>query len=302
MATISFRGLMMSEHRTELLGQSPEIKRLLNAVRMVAATRAPVVIRGENGSGREALAREIHSLGAGKDRAFVPVPCVGLNPEALSEVLQKASGGTLFLSGVGDLSAAMQTGLLASLRGEVLAGDIRVIASSGLTMESLVAEGAFRADLYYQLNVVPLDMPALRDRKDDILLLLKQFTRDYASRYGRRAPSYSVTARNLIRSYRWPGNLLELRNLCERMVILTPGAEIRPENLPAEFQQKEQKAGSDWFQIPAEGINLFAVERDIIVQALKLAHGNKSKAARLLGLSRDTFLYRLRKYEVQADA
>jgi DNA-binding NtrC family response regulator len=161
-----------------------------------------------------------------------------------------------------------------------------------------VETGQFRRDLYHRLCVVPLELPPLRERPSDIPLLLEHFIAAAAREHGLQAPELRVSAVRLLKRYDWPGNLRELRNICERLVILLPGAAITPSNLPAEIRAAEapEDGGLAGFRLPPNGIDLEQLEVEAIRQALTMADGNKSRAARLLGLSRDTFLYRLRKH------
>lgn len=281
------------------LGQSADIKSVLNSARMVAVTNAPVILRGENGSGKELLAEEIHQQSRRSNQSFKSVRCAGLSESSLDSLGQDLSGGTCFFHEVGDLAEAIQTRFLRFLEWDAQHFNVRVIASSAYDLEALVQKETLRADIYYRLNVVPLDLPPLRRRKEDVILLLKQLTKDFARQYGRKAPLYSISARNLIKAYQWPGNLYELRNFCERMVILLPGIEIKAENLPPELHKKPTEQASSGYRLPEEGINLFEFECSLITQALDMAQGNKSKAARFLGLTRDTLLYRMRKYALQ---
>jgi DNA-binding NtrC family response regulator len=163
-----------------------------------------------------------------------------------------------------------------------------------------VEQGRFLRDLYYRLNVVPLQVPTLRERQSDIPLLLAHFVGILSARHGLTPPHFTKEALTCMKKYLWPGNVRELRNLCERLVILLPGQEVRVQNLPQEFRTEHQiGSNSDSVvTLPPEGISLAGVEESLIRQALKLAKGNQSKAARLLGISRDTLLYRLKKFAI----
>ena len=288
----------MNPHAEEqaLIGQSAEFQRVLHAANMVAATNAAVLLSGAGGSGRERIGREIHRLSLRRHAAYLALNCAIL--EDFSQVSQ-AAGGTLFLGDVDQLKGQLQNDLLAlldtaSLNGSAL--DVRIIASAGKDMLQRVQDGEFRQDLYYRLNVVPLEVPALHERMGDIPLLLKAFVKEFAQCHGRRSPEFSVGAKNLLRDYPWPGNIRELRNFAERMVILLPGQTIQPENLPLEIKMQSSQVSNAPFQLPEEGLDLNALEADILRQALSLAGGNRSKASRLLKISRDTFLYRLQKF------
>ena len=302
---------MNADESTKLRGQSPEFLRVLHTARILAATETPVLIIGEQGVGKETLAREIHRSSRQRGRPFYNLVCAGLSGEALSPLADEtvpdgplATGGTLYFKEIGDLSAEGQAQLF-NLTERIAnrSGDStpRLIASSSRDLRALVDEGRFREDLYFRLYVVPLELPPLRQRGGDVAFLLKQFTVDMARAYGRKAPAYSVTAKNLLKAYHWPGNLRELRNFCERMVLLFPGATIQPENLPIEIRRgRGNEARVPGFLLPDGGIDLFSLEADMIGQALRMAGGNRSKAARLLGLSRDTLLYRMQKYAIKA--
>ncbi|MBU0500787.1 MAG: sigma 54-interacting transcriptional regulator [Gammaproteobacteria bacterium] len=287
----------MSDNR--MIGQSAEFLRVVHAARMVAATDVSVLLVGERGTGRELIAREIHGLSQRRHAPFSALSCLAL--EDLAQ-LRETAGGTLFLDDLAQLRPHLQTGLLAllergELRGERI--DVRVIASTEPELIDRVERGEFREDLYYRLNVVPLEVPPLRERAGDIPLLLKEFIKESVRQHGRRAPEFSVGARNLIKGYAWPGNIRELHNFAERMVILLPGQSIQPENMPLEMRRPSRIPEDKLFQLPENGIDLNALEADILRQALVMAGGNRSKAARLLNLSRDTFLYRLQKFAIE---
>lgn len=305
-----------------LIGDSPALQQVLRAAALVAATQVPVLIRGESGTGKELLARTLHARSTRADGGFVSVNCAAL-PEALAESLlyghrkgaftgavqhqqgyvAAAHGGTLFLDEVGELPLAVQAKLLRFLEsgevqpvGEAAARrvDVRVLTATNRDLEAGVKAGRFREDLYYRLNVVPLELPPLRERREDVGVLVAQLTAQLAERHGLEAPRYSDAALERLVCYEWPGNVRELRNLCERMLVLFSGRVVAPENLPAEL--RGPSSGKGLFRLPAGGIRLDHVESDFIRQALELTRGNRSQAARLLGLSRDTLLYRIKKH------
>ncbi len=290
-----------------VLGSAPEFLRVVHAARMVAPTDAPVLMMGEPGAGKELLAREIHLASRRSGNPFVIVNCAGISDSQLADELITAAspGATLFLDGVGDLSLDAQAKLLHFLEsmesGRSGYADLRIIASSSRSLTSLLDTGAFREDLFYRLHVVPIELPPLRERGDDVILMLKQFTADLARHHGRKAPRYSVTVRNLIKQYTWPGNVRELHNFCEQMVILMAGNIVQPENMPLEIRRKSERqvTGVAGFVLPEKGIDLLAMEGDMIRQAIGMVGGNRSKAARLLGLSRDTLLYRIQKHAIE---
>jgi DNA-binding NtrC family response regulator len=294
MSTLEFQGL---------IGEAPSFRRLLHTARLVANTDVSLLLIGEAGTGKESLGREIHRLGVRRDRSFVLLPVAGLSADdlvtALNEAFANASGGSLFIDEVAELPPPGQARLLYWLAGP--GGGVRIMAATRHDLWERVRSGAFREDLYYRLCVVPLELPSLRERVQDIGLLLDHFLALAAATYGLPTPRFSLTAHRQLRRYAWPGNARELRNFCERMVILRPGEDLGPENLPWEIRQGEMAgAEAPVFKLPASGIDLQVLEVDFIRQALALAGGNKSRAARLLGLTRDTLLYRLEKYLIKA--
>ncbi len=311
-----------------ILGKNPSLLEVNNSARIVAATGVNTMLFGESGSGRELLARFIHAHSSRSQQSFVSVNCASM-PENLAEsllfghsqgaiadamddnagYLTSAANGTLFLNEVGELPLDIQVKLLRFLEsGEVLPVgaarpvkvDVRLIASSHMDLGALVDQGSFRQDLYYRLNVVPLEIPPLCKRQGDIPVLLAHFISLFSKRHGLKSPHFTKAALECMRQYRWPGNVRELKNLCERLLILLPGQEVGVQNLPQEFRAGPVSKGAadSVVQLPPEGIVLSNVEESLIRQALDLARGNRSKAARLLGISRDTLLYRLKKFAI----
>ena len=297
---------MQIQTEQALIGEAPELRRLLKAAKVVAATDANVLLIGESGTGKEILARSLHRWSPRGSREFLSVRCTGLDetPDLPALCEQGQGHGTLFLDEVAELGARAQAGLLRCL--ETLELDrhlpaMRVVAATTRDLGALVREGRFRRDLYHRLCVVPLELPPLRERVADIPLLAEHFFRQAACEHGLAAPRFRTASLRLLKRYSWPGNLRELRNLCERLVILLPGTDITPANLPPEIRGAEASPGADLgFRLPATGIDLEQLEIEVIRQALTLAAGNKSRAARLLGLSRDTLLYRMRKHLIEA--
>lgn len=280
----------------------------MHAARLVAATDARVFISGERGAGRQALAGQIHALSERRSGPLRVVNCAGMpEPELEAEFASSFDSqqppATLMLHQVDELSAAAQCRLLHYLKitGQRPAqSSVRLIVSAGVDLQAMVERGDFRSDLFYALYVVPLEVPPLRERREDIMLLVKQFTGELSRLYGRRPPRYSVAVRNLLKAYSWPGNLTELKNFCLRMVVLLPGRSIQPENLPIEIQRAGGRpATASAFTLPAEGVDLTALEGEMIRQALGMSGGNRSRAARLLRISRDTLLYRIQKHAIE---
>ena len=297
-----------------LLGNAPVYLRVLHAARLAAVTDAPVLLSGERGTGKLSLAQEIHACSERRLQPLAITHCAGISEARFEAELaacfepggsrDEAEGpGTLFLHQVEELSAASQLRLLHFLQSDAVAvakPQMRLLASACGDLFGAVESGEFREDLFYHLHVVPLALPPLRERSEDIMLLAKDFTAKLSRALGRKPPRYSVSSRNLLKRYFWPGNLTELRNFCQRMVILMPGKIIQPENLPLEIRQNsEQKSGLPGFVLPAEGVDLLALEGDMIRQALGMSGGNRSRAARLLRISRDTLLYRINKHAIK---
>jgi DNA-binding NtrC family response regulator len=314
----------MSDFDSTLLGDSPEFNSVIRSAQIIAATDVTALLLGESGTGKELMARAMHQTSSRQMAPFVAINCAAL-PEQLVESelfghrkgaftgaadnqpgrIRAAEGGTLFLDEVGELPLTIQAKLLRFLEsGECQAVgekaprkvDVRVIAATNRDLHSQVQQGLFREDLYYRLNVVPLEMPPLRRRRGDVMLLVEQLTAQLADRYGLEAPRYSSRALTRLEGYAWPGNVRELRNFCERMVVLLNGREVEVENLPPEIAHHRTATGVGPFTLPASGIKLDELEQEMIRQALDRTHGNRSRAARLLGLSRDTLLYRIKKY------
>ncbi|RLK50275.1 regulatory Fis family protein [Alkalispirillum mobile] len=310
-----------------MLGKSPELQSVLRAARLVASTDVTTLILGESGTGKELLARTLHDESPRAGSPFIAVNCAAL-PEGLAESelfghrrgaftgavdahdgrIAAADGGTLFLDEVGELPAAVQAKLLRFLEsGECQplgatrpqAVDTRVVAATHRDLHEDVAAGRFRADLYYRLQVIPLELPALRERPSDIPALLSHFLETLAGQHGLPGPRLSCAARQCLEAYAWPGNVRELRNTCERLVILHAGQTIEPDHLPAALRTTGGAGNS--FRLPAEGVRMDELEADLIRQALARTEGNRSRAARLLGLTRDTLLYRMKKYGLQEE-
>lgn len=309
----------------KIIGQSPNIQSLLRSAQVVAATDVTVLIKGETGTGKELLANAVQQHSPRHDKPFIMVNCAAL-PESIAESelfghrkgaftgaianqtgkLPAADGGTLFLDEIDSLPLPLQAKLLRFLEsGECQAVgetrsqrvNVRVIAASNADLEKKIARGDFRKDLYYRLNVVPIEIPALRERKHDIEILLNHYLKSYAHEHNLPACSFSKTTLQLLRGYRWPGNVRELRNLCQRLAILLPGRTLEIENLPDEIRYNRDLESEDFlFTLPELGINLERVEVDLIRQALMRTHGNRTHSARLLGISRDTLLYRMQKH------
>ncbi len=313
-------------HFSAIIGQSPAIDSLIRNARIVAATDVTVLLKGETGTGKEVLATAIQQASARANKAFISLNCAAL-PESLIEselfghkkgsftganadkqgLFQAADGGTLFLDEINSLPPSIQAKLLRCLEsGECLAVgdikpykvDVRVISATNTDLDKQIKAGEFRSDLFFRLNVVPLELPPLAQRTEDIESLIKHFMVLFEDSYTLTAPKFSKSALKTLKAYSWPGNIRELRNLCERLSILLAGRVIEPENLPPEFNNKissNAPIATD-FTLPETGLKLDNLEADLIDQALNRTKGNRSQSAKLLGISRDTLLYRMQKH------
>lgn len=316
-------------HFNSIIGQSPALDALIRSAKMVAVTDVTILLKGETGTGKEVLANAIQQQSPRANKPFISLNCAAL-PESLIEselfghkkgaftgathnkqgLFAAADGGTLFLDEINSLPLTMQAKLLRFLdSGECLAigdiaiykVDVRIIAATNTDLMRQVSVGEFRQDLYFRLNVVPLELPPLAQRTEDIEQLIHYFMAHFEHIHGITAPKFSKTALKVMRNYTWPGNIRELRNLCERLSILLAGRMIEVENLPREFSNIGKTAKLPGFTLPEMGLQLDSLEADLIYQALNRTQGNRSKSAKLLGLSRDTLLYRMRKYGFDAN-
>ncbi|MFQ5674740.1 MAG: sigma-54-dependent transcriptional regulator [bacterium] len=303
-----------------IIGKSDPILEIMSIASRVATTDSAVLIYGESGTGKELVARAIHDLSQRKDKPFVPINC-GAIPENLQEselfgyikgaftgadsdrqgLLEVADGGTVFLDEVAETAPSTQVKLLRFLQdneikrvGECLTRkiNVRLIAATNKKLEEQVARGKFRQDLYYRINVIPLSMPALRDRKQDIPQLVRHFIAKYGTANGGRVTSISKRALSILMNYDWPGNVRELENEIERAVALAPGFEIEPELLTMEIRNRRSDFDTD---SDCKESKLAEIERRTILATLERMHGNKKKTASELGISKTT-LWRKLKY------
>jgi transcriptional regulator with PAS, ATPase and Fis domain len=312
------------DHFKTIIGRSPALDALIRNARIAAATDVTILLKGETGTGKEILAAAIQKSSPRANKPFITLNCAAL-PESLIEselfghkkgsftgatgnaqgLFQAADGGTLFLDEINSLPISIQAKLLRFIEsGECLAVgdtkaytvDVRIIAATNANLNQQIADGTFRRDLYFRLNVVPLDLPPLAQRIGDLEPLINHFMKGFEREHGMLAPQFSTKAIKALKSYAWPGNVRELRNLCERLCILLAGKIIEPENLPLEINVTNTSPDTPLFTLPATGLQLDNLEASLIQQALDLTKGNRSKSARLLGLTRDTMLYRMQKH------
>ncbi|MFO7957017.1 MAG: nif-specific transcriptional activator NifA [Candidatus Brocadiia bacterium] len=309
---------------SNIIGTSREMQAVYDLISKVTQTETTVLIRGESGTGKELVAHAIHYNSPRASRPFVRVHCAAL-PETIIEselfghekgaftgaVQQRkgrfelADGGTIFLDEVGDLSASTQIKLLRVLQErefERVGGtktvrvDVRVIAATNRDLEELIEEGEFRRDLYYRLNVFPIHVPPLRERRTDIPLLVDHFVEKYGDRAGKTVHRVSGPALDMLMSYDWPGNVRELENCIERAVLMTPDDTIRVSHLPPTVQADEAGVEGPPETLPAM---LDRLERRLILEALKASNGNMAQAARDLGITERVMGLRVEKYDLE---
>jgi DNA-binding NtrC family response regulator len=302
-----------------IVGHSRPMQEIFATVMRVAPTRATVLLAGESGVGKDLIARAIHYHSPRRDRPFVKIDCTSI-PENLMESelfgyekgaftgantskpgkFEQADTGTAFLDEIGDVPAAIQVKLLRVLQereferlgsNKTLHIDVRVIAATNVDLRAALEEGTFREDLYYRLNVVPINMPSLRDRKEDIPYLARHFVEKLGPELGTTAESITDAAIEKLMTYHFPGNVRELENVIERSLVMCSGKKLDAGDIRLDSAPRARAATNDTF-LP-EGMSLEEHEQSIIKEALRRANGNKSQAARLLGLTRNALRYRL---------
>ena len=327
---LSSRKQMAEEaaQQVQLIGQSPSIDALRSTISRVAATELAVLILGENGTGKEVVAQLLHYLSCRRNEPIIAVNCAAITETLLESELfghekgaftdahqaregkfELASGGTIFLDEIGDLSLGGQSKLLRVLEEKVVVRvggstpihtDSRVIAATNQDLSQMVRDKKFREDLYFRLNVVTLELPPLRDRDEDVLLLIEYFLKDFCAKARRKLPSFTSSARQRLLSHRWPGNVRELRNLSERLAYLTQGDIIDLSDLG--FVESPNERSSDVGSLEqslAEATGNF--QRQYIEQRIQVAGGNMSDAARKLGLHRSNLYRKMKQLEMPTE-
>ncbi len=321
----SFRG--RSESEATLLGESPAMEQLRREIARVAPTDARVLITGENGTGKELVARSIHGLSERSDSLLVEVNCAAIPEELIESELfghvrgsftgatedrrgkfEEADGATLFLDEVGDMSARTQSKVLRALQegrftrvggSKAISSDARVLSATNKNLAEEIRRGAFREDLFFRLAVVPVSVPPLRERREDIPLLARHFLHQASLRFGRKPKFLSAAAGEALVGYRWPGNVREMKNLVERLMILCPSEEIRREDLPVEISEGAHAAA-----LPADAPLRDAredFERRYILASLRRHRGNVSRTADALQVERSNLYRKLRSYGIEVE-
>jgi two-component system response regulator HydG len=303
-----------------ILGGSEPMQNVFDTMRQVSASKATVLILGENGTGKELVARAIHANSPRRGNHFVPLNCAALSESILESELfghekgaftgatqtrkgrfEYAHNGTLFLDEIGDLPAATQVKLLRVIEyGEVfrvgsnepLKVDVRLIAATNKDLNALIREAKFREDLYYRLKVVTIDLPPLRERLEDLPVLVQSFLDEFSRQQGKKSPEITPAAMELLYNYDWPGNVRELRNCVESMVVLDKDGRIDAEDVPRYVKQPEEAESSSG----VGGVNLEEKEKESIRKALALCEGNREKAAKMLGIGERTLYRKIKRY------
>ncbi len=307
-----------------IIGNSPQMEKVFGIVRKVADTEASVLITGESGTGKELVARSIHASSSRRNAPFIAINCAAIPRDLLESELfghvkgaftgaikdktgkfQLAEGGTLFLDEVGDLPVELQPKLLRALQEkevEPVGGatvrklDVRVVSATNLDIDRAIAAGTFREDLYYRLSVIPIHLPPLRERRNDIPLLIRYFC---AKHHGERVGFDKDVLDAMVR-YAWPGNVRELENTVERLLIMRSGETITLEELPDKVLagKAQEQPGAAVVRLPDEGYSLEQLEREVVVDALERNGWNQAAAARFLRIPRHTLIYRLEKFGI----
>ncbi|MGC9976403.1 MAG: sigma-54 dependent transcriptional regulator [Syntrophales bacterium] len=307
----------------KIIYKSPKMNALINVANRIAASRATVLIKGESGTGKELLARLMHNLSPRSAKLISVVNCSAL-PESLLESelfghekgsftgatarrigrFEEADGGTLFLDEIGDLSAPVQVKLLRFLQerefqrvggNQTIHSDVRIISATNSDLESKVKEGTFREDLFYRLNVVVMDIPPLRERKEDVPLLIDHFLKRFAAENAKNVTRITSEARDLLLKYDYPGNVRELENIIERAVVISRYAVISIDDLPFD----EERIYPEYTEKKGEGLlrgSIEDMERRLILEAMEKSDDHQTKAAEILGISERMLRYKLKKY------
>ena len=314
----------------EIISDSPEMDKVKKLILKVAKSNSTVLIRGESGTGKELIARAIHTNSLRSSEIFQAVNCAAINENLLESELfghekgsftgavgekkglfEVADGGTLFLDEIGELDISLQAKILRALQEKQIRRvggtkemntDVRVVAATNRDLLKMSQDGRFREDLYYRLNVLSIELPALRERHSDIPVLMDYFLKKH-TRNTKREIKINTEAKRLLENYSYPGNVRQLESAIERATLLCENDTITVEDLPPEMMQQSKPASADdLFKLPPEGVNFEDVERSLIMQAMDRTDNNITKSAKLLGLTFRTLQYRLEKFGIKKDA
>jgi DNA-binding NtrC family response regulator len=311
----------------EIISASPKMEAVKKMILKVARSSSTVLIRGESGTGKELIARAIHNQSPRSSDMFQAVNCAAINENLLESELfghekgsftgahaekkglfEVADRGTLFLDEIAELDVSMQAKLLRALQERRIRRvggtfeipiDVRVVAATNRDLRAMVADGRFRDDLYYRINVLSIDVPPLRERREDIPVLIDYFLRKHTKNTSRLIKGLAPETRRMMNDYGWPGNVRQLESAIERAILLCEGDTITPDDLPSEIRQETSAVSTGGFKLPAEGINFEEVEKNLILQAMDQTDYNITKAAKLLGLTFRTLQYRLEKFGIK---
>jgi DNA-binding NtrC family response regulator len=311
----------------EIISASPKMETVKKMILKVARSNSTVLIRGESGTGKELIARAVHNQSPRNDEMFQAVNCAAINENLLESELfghekgsftgahaekkglfEIADRGTLFLDEIAELDVGIQAKLLRALQERKIrrvggtheiSVDVRVIAATNRDLRAMVSDGRFRDDLYYRINVLSIDVPPLRERREDIPVLIDYFLKKHTKNTSRLITGLTSETRKLMIEYSWPGNVRQLESAIERAILLAESDKITLEDLPTEVRQEVGPASEGAFKLPAEGINFEDVERNLITQAMEQTDYNITKAAKLLGLTFRTLQYRLEKFGIK---
>ncbi len=321
------RRLVNEDFRLEnVVGTSEKMRKVLETVERVSKTDVTVLIEGESGTGKELIAKGIHFSGARRDKPFIAVNCAAI-PENLIEAelfgykrgaftganfeskgkFEEANGGTLFLDEIGAMPLALQTRLLRVLQEQEITRigentprkiDVRIVAATNENLTDLIKENSFREDLYYRLAVVPVRLPPLRERREDVPLLTEHFLKKSSGKHKIKQPKIEREVFGAFYNYAWMGNVRELENVIERMLVLSDGESLSLTGVPENIKNTTTTSENLWFSLPAEPIELEGVECEIIRESLKRFDGNQSQTARYLGITRSALIYRMQKFNL----
>src|SRR5438094_1735798 len=312
---------------TEIVSASPRMESVKRMILKVARSNSTVLIRGESGTGKELIARAIHNQSPRAQDMFQAVNCAAINENLLESELfghekgsftgahaekkglfEIADRGTLFLDEIAELDVSMQAKLLRALQERrirrvggtfELPIDVRVVAATNRDLRAMVSDGRFRDDLYYRINVLSIDVPPLRERREDIPVLIEYFLKKHTRNTSRLVKGLTTETRRMMNDYGWPGNVRQLESAIERAILLCEGDMITPDDMPSEVRQESQAAATGGFKLPPEGIAFEEVEKNLILQAMDQTDYNITKAAKLLGLTFRTLQYRLEKFGIK---